>query len=61
MILSTEDHQEIMTSVAAKTGAQLSFLPPIAISSTDHTQSSNIESDGGKIVLQFEFSQNVQG
>lgn len=60
MILSTEDHREIMTSVAAKTGAQLSFLPPISISSTDHTQSHN-ESNGGKRILQFEFSQNVQG
>ncbi|XP_031092797.1 malonate--CoA ligase [Ipomoea triloba] len=60
MILSTEDHREIMTSVAAKTGAQLSFLPTIPISSTDHTQLHN-ESNGGKRVLQFEFSQNVQG
>lgn len=29
MILSTEDHQELMKSVAEKTSAQLSLLPSV--------------------------------
>nr|GMC74869.1 malonate--CoA ligase-like isoform X1 [Ipomoea batatas] len=49
MILSTEDHQELMKNVAAKTGAQLSLLPTIPL-----------PSDDGKS-LQIEFSHNVKG
>ncbi|CAH9088552.1 unnamed protein product [Cuscuta europaea] len=50
-ILSSEDHRELMTSVAAKTGAQLSFFPPLPVShslSIDHILSSNTESDCGE-------------
>lgn len=48
MILSTEDHQEIMKGVAAKTSAQLSLLPPVPdniTKSTEPDQASNGESD----------------
>lgn len=37
MILSTEDHQEIMEAVAAKTSAQLSLLPAVSSTEADHT------------------------
>ncbi|KAH6832447.1 AMP-dependent synthetase and ligase family protein [Perilla frutescens var. hirtella] len=37
MILSTEDHQEIMKAVAAKTSAQLSLLPAVSSTGVDHT------------------------
>lgn len=36
MILSTEDHQEIMKAVAAKTSAQLSLLPAVLSTGADH-------------------------
>ncbi|XP_019194139.1 PREDICTED: malonate--CoA ligase-like isoform X3 [Ipomoea nil] len=53
MILSTEDHQELMENVAAKTGAQLSLLPTIP---SVHP----LPSDDGNS-LQIEFSHNVKG
>lgn len=34
MILSTEDHQELMKAVAEKTSAQLSLLPSVPDSNT---------------------------
>lgn len=37
MILSTEDHQDIMKAVAAKTSAQLSLLPAVSSTRADHT------------------------
>ncbi|KAI5651271.1 hypothetical protein M9H77_37276 [Catharanthus roseus] len=45
MILSTEDHQELMKNVAAKTAAQLSLIPSVlsVSGSTEHDQ--NAEKD----------------
>ncbi|KAL1551526.1 putative CoA ligase ccl8 [Salvia divinorum] len=39
MILSTEDHQELMKAVAAKTSSQLSLLPPVSSTGDDHNNS----------------------
>ncbi|XP_027168056.1 malonate--CoA ligase isoform X2 [Coffea eugenioides] len=43
MILSTEDHQEILKDVAAKTAAHFSLLPPVVSTSTELDQSHNGE------------------
>lgn len=43
MILSTEDHQELMKAVAAKTSSQLSLLPPVSSTGADHTSSQETE------------------
>ncbi|KAL2539182.1 Malonate--CoA ligase [Abeliophyllum distichum] len=51
MILSTEDHQELMASVTAKTGALLSLIPhvpSINSDSTVHDDMRNREMDGDK-------------
>lgn len=37
MILSTEDHQDIMKAVATKTSTQLSLLPAVSSTRADHT------------------------
>lgn len=38
MILSTEDHQELMKAVAAKTKSQLSLLPTVPNVNTESTE-----------------------
>ncbi|XP_071901488.1 probable CoA ligase CCL8 isoform X3 [Coffea arabica] len=43
MILSTEDHQELLKDVAAKTAAHFSLLPPVIGTSTELDQSHNGE------------------
>lgn len=43
MILSTEDHHELMKAVAAKTSSQLSLLPPVSSTGVDHTNSQENE------------------
>lgn len=43
MILSTEDHQELMKSVAAKTAAQLSLIPPVVNESEPHDAGNNVQ------------------
>ncbi|XP_075107450.1 putative CoA ligase CCL8 isoform X2 [Nicotiana tabacum] len=48
VILSTEDHQELMNTIAVKTGACLSLIPPIpdADLSTKHDPPKDMVSDG---------------
>lgn len=55
IILSTEDHQELMNAIAAKTGAQLSLIPsiPDVHSSTKHDQSKDMVSDGQQDLLEI--------
>ncbi|XP_004302888.1 PREDICTED: malonate--CoA ligase [Fragaria vesca subsp. vesca] len=36
MVLSTEDHHQLMENIAAKCAAQLSLIPPVPSSSTSH-------------------------
>ncbi|XP_057773093.1 probable CoA ligase CCL8 isoform X2 [Salvia miltiorrhiza] len=43
MILSTEDHHELMKAVAAKTSSQLSLLPPVSSTGVDRTNSQETE------------------
>lgn len=50
MILSTEDHQELMQSIAAKTAAQFSLIPHVPCSHSeesgiDHPQAGEIDAD----------------
>nr|M4IS90.1 RecName: Full=Probable CoA ligase CCL8; Short=HlCCL8 [Humulus lupulus]AGA17925.1 CCL8 [Humulus lupulus] len=50
MILSTEDHQELMQKIAAKTAAQFSLIPPVPSScsqegAVDHLQTGDINTD----------------
>ncbi|XP_059285432.1 probable CoA ligase CCL8 [Lycium ferocissimum] len=54
IILSTEDHKELMNTIAAKTGAQLSLIPSIldAHSSIEHDQSEDTVSDGQQNLLE---------
>ncbi|KAK4726580.1 hypothetical protein R3W88_031497 [Solanum pinnatisectum] len=54
IILSTEDHQELMNTIAAKTGAQLSLIPsiPDVYSSTKHDQSKDMVSDSQQDLLE---------
>lgn len=65
MILSTEDHHELLKSIAVKTGAQLSLLPTIpsmhSLPPSDHNQLPKSENcdDGG--LLKIEFSHNIKG
>ncbi|KAJ8539289.1 hypothetical protein K7X08_013541 [Anisodus acutangulus] len=55
IILSTEDHQELMNTIAAKTGAQLSLIPsiPDVHSPTEHDQSKDTVSDGQQNPLEI--------
>ncbi|PON58622.1 2,3-dihydroxybenzoate-AMP ligase [Parasponia andersonii] len=51
MILSTEDHQELMQNIAAKTAAQFSLIPSVSSiyseeSAVDHLQTGAIDADG---------------
>lgn len=70
MILSTEDHKELMQNIAAKTAAQFSLIPPIPSicseeSAVDHLQTGvdddsillNTENSSKTDVL---FSKNLQ-
>ncbi|XP_042052512.1 probable CoA ligase CCL8 [Salvia splendens] len=43
MILSTEDHHELMKAVAAKTSSQLSLLTPVSSTGDDHNNSQETE------------------
>lgn len=48
MILSTEEHGEFMQSVAAKTAAKFSLIPPVPHIHSErnsHDQSTNVEVD----------------
>lgn len=50
MILSTEDHQELMQSIAAKAAAQFSLIPHVPCSHSeesgiDHLQAGEIDAD----------------
>ncbi|XP_049397934.1 probable CoA ligase CCL8 isoform X2 [Solanum stenotomum] len=61
IILSTEDHQELMNTIAAKTGAQLSLIPsiPDVHSSTKHDQSKDMVSEGQQDLLEINsYSEN---
>ncbi|MCE0481427.1 hypothetical protein HAX54_039188 [Datura stramonium] len=55
IILSTEDHQELMNTIAAKTGAQLSVIPsiPNVQSSMEHDQSKDMVSDGQQNLIEI--------
>ncbi|XP_060973336.1 probable CoA ligase CCL8 [Cannabis sativa] len=59
MILSTEDHQELMQKIAAKTSAQFSLIPSVPSScsqevTVDHRQTGDISTDS--ILLNREIS-----
>lgn len=49
LILSTEDHHELMQNVAAKSGAQFSLIPPIPseVSGYSHAESNETEANKG--------------
>lgn len=52
MILSTEDHAEIMQSVAAKTAAKFSLIPPVPhiySETNSRDQSTDIEMDAERV------------
>ncbi|XP_047256274.1 probable CoA ligase CCL8 isoform X2 [Capsicum annuum] len=55
IILSTEDHQELMNTIAAKTVARLSLIPliPDVHSSKEHDQSKDMVSDGQQNLLEI--------
>ncbi|BBG98971.1 AMP-dependent synthetase and ligase family protein [Prunus dulcis] len=43
MILSTEDHQQLMENVAAKCAAQVSLIPPVPSSSSEKSADRNLQ------------------
>lgn len=43
MILSTEDHQQLMENVAAKCAAQVSLIPPVPSSSSEKSADGNLQ------------------
>lgn len=61
--MSTEDHQELMNAIAAKTGAQLSLIPsiPDVHSSTKHDQSKDMVSDGQQDLLEINSYGEIMG
>lgn len=60
MILSTEDHSELMKNVAAKSAAQFSLIPPVPCI-TEHDNSECAEGDVGKSSEGVDKSYNKQG
>ncbi|KAG5537729.1 hypothetical protein RHGRI_024996 [Rhododendron griersonianum] len=60
MILSTEDHSELMKNVAAKSAAQFSLIPPVPCI-TEHDNSESAESDAGNSLEGVDSSYNKQG
>lgn len=60
MILSTEDHSELMKNVAAKSAAQFSLIPPVPCI-TEHDNSESAESDVGNSLEGVDNSYNKQG
>ncbi|KAK4428114.1 Malonate--CoA ligase [Sesamum alatum] len=64
MILSTEDHQELMKAVAAKTSAQMSLLPSVPSISTESTEldhTRNGELDGARCLQETEIPHEISG
>ncbi|KAL6996457.1 putative CoA ligase ccl8 [Sarracenia purpurea var. burkii] len=64
MILSTEDHSNLMQNVAAKSSAQFSLIPPvpcITSRTTEHDKSDNGEIDVDKSLKGFNISNKIQG
>ena len=64
MILSTEDHRELMQNVAAKTAAQFSLIPPvpsIPSQTTGHGQSQTGDVDVTKSLPGIENSNKIEG
>ena len=64
MILSTEDHSELMKNVAAKIGAQFSLIPPVPCipsSTTENDKMDNGEIGVGKSLEGFDNSIKIQG
>ncbi|KAA8541775.1 hypothetical protein F0562_022927 [Nyssa sinensis] len=64
MILSTEDHRELMQNVAAKSAAQFSLIPPvpsIPSQTTGHDQSQTGEMDADRNLQGFEKSNKIEG
>ncbi|CAL5439752.1 unnamed protein product [Camellia sinensis] len=55
MILSTEEHSELMQNVAAKSAAQFSLIPPV------HSKSETGEIDAGKSLEGVDNSNRIQG
>ncbi|CAL5443939.1 unnamed protein product [Camellia sinensis] len=55
MILSTEEHSELMQNVAAKSAAQFSLIPPV------HSKSETGEIDAGKSLEGVDNSNSIQG
>ncbi|KAL7162475.1 hypothetical protein ACSBR2_042879 [Camellia fascicularis] len=55
MILSTEEHSELMQNVAAKSAAQFSLIPPV------HGKSETGEIDAGKSLEGVDNSNRIQG
>lgn len=64
MILSAEDHQELLETVTAKTGVQLSLIPHVpSINSdrTEHDDMRNGEKDGDKSFQGIKVSKEING
>ncbi|KAL2243324.1 UNVERIFIED_CONTAM: Malonate--CoA ligase [Sesamum indicum] len=64
MILSTEDHQELMKAIAVKTSAQMSLLPSVPSVSTKSTEldhTINGELDGTRCLQETEIPHEISG
>lgn len=63
-MLSTEDHQELMQSVASKSAAQFSLIPTVSSMSSENSPSGDSESgqaDGNACLKAFESSTKIAG
>jgi malonyl-CoA/methylmalonyl-CoA synthetase len=57
-ILSTEDHSELMQSIANKTSSQFFHIPPVPNNSSE--KSSNGHSQNGEIDADSIFPENIE-
>lgn len=64
MILSTEDHEELMQNIAAKNAAQFSLIPPVP-STTSQTTGNGLsqtgENDAKASFQRIEKSNKIEG
>ncbi|XP_052182299.1 probable CoA ligase CCL8 isoform X2 [Diospyros lotus] len=63
MILSTEDHAELMQNVATKSAARFSLIPPVPFipsKTTEHDKSGTGEMDVSKILDRIDNSKKIQ-
>ncbi|KAH9624929.1 hypothetical protein KSS87_008378, partial [Heliosperma pusillum] len=62
MVLSTEDHQELMQTIATKTAAQFSLIPPVtSITPETEATADGHSGSGGSNLNALEMATNIEG